>query len=241
MEDDSPVTVGTMKLLLKEFFDERFEIVGKIVEENRELRKRVDEMEEKMDELSQYSRRNNIIIHGIPIQNDEDPIRIAMKACEIVGVKIGEKEIDSAHRLPSKNTQAPPFIMKMICRFTRDEVKRKAKENNVKASAFGGDSDTKLFYSDHLTKKNQELLTYAKELKETHYIWSNKGKILGRAKDPGSKVFQIKTREDVDRDRKKRNRQLESPAGREENGLKNRKLDQFRYQTKNTGGNSKKV
>ena len=95
-------------------------------EENNKLREKTDCLKAKLDNLESYTRRNCIVIQGIPIQTYENPIEVAVKVCEMVGVKLDWKKLDVAHRLPKSRklpeTNPPPFIMKLLSRFKKEEI-----------------------------------------------------------------------------------------------------------------------
>lgn len=205
--DNDPVTVGTLTLTLEKFFVEKFSFLENIVEENKKMKEKVEELnlrvvelETHLDEQAAYSRRNNVVIHGIPIKENEKEMEVAKMIGELVGVSLKEEDIDAAHRLRStqKNKNAPPFIIKLVSRFKRAELIKKAKEIKPTAERCGGDPRNKIFYADHLTKKNQEILYQAKKLWEKYYVWTKNGNVLCREKNTeGALVKRIKSVQEV--------------------------------------------
>jgi len=143
-----------------------------------------------VEDLENYSRRNNVIIHGIPIQENENPLDIAVTMSKVVGVDINYKDIDAAHRLPSlKNKVSPPFIMRLINRTVKSQIiinaKNLAKQQKLNASLVGGDPKLRFYYSEHLSKKNQEILNKARCLWNNYIIYTHNGKVMGRPKEGG--------------------------------------------------------
>ena len=157
-----------------------------------------------MDNLESYTRRNNIVIHGIPIQDDNNPIAVSLKVCEAIGVKLEANEIDAAHRLPKSKklpeTTPPPFIMKLVSRFKKEEIVSMAKERQPTAETLGGNVQTRIFFNDDLTRKNSEIKFEAKRLWNGYFVWSRRGKIYAREKSEDGKpttIHQINSKEDV--------------------------------------------
>ena len=127
MLDSDPITVGNLKQILCEILveklDEKFNLLRA---ENEIQRKRIEKLEEDVDSLESYTRRNDIIIHGITEKSEENPIAIAMEICKVVGIEINVGGIDMAHRLPkSKNAMVdtpPPFILRLVSHFRKEEI-----------------------------------------------------------------------------------------------------------------------
>ncbi len=60
---------------------------------------KVGDPNNKLDNLECHTRKNNIIVQGISIQENKNPVKLAIKICKAVDVKIDPNEIDAAHRL----------------------------------------------------------------------------------------------------------------------------------------------
>ena len=224
------VTVSRMEEILNKFYDEKLSFLEDTLKENKELKSKIKVLESKLDDLSSYTRRNNIVVHGAPIQENEDPINLAVKVSDAVGVKLEEKDIDIAHRLPSRNNNfAPPFIIKLVNRFKKEEVMSNAKRKKIMAKEFNGEEKCQIFFNDHLTKKNQEILMKAKSLWADYFIWTKNGHVLGRAKE-GGRIFQIKLVEEIDYWKNTGNGSNQST-----NGNKKRTADERSPQNENIG------
>ncbi len=111
-----------------------------IVRDNKALKLRVSQLEEKIDDLENYSRRNNIVIYGVPGDKEETPIEKALEICKVVGVEVEENDIDTAHHLRTrKEGQELPFIIKLVNRYKKEEIMRKTREMRPTADKLGGD------------------------------------------------------------------------------------------------------
>lgn len=115
---------------LNEFYSKKFTFMENLVKENEVLKDRVKDLEKQVEDLSSYSRRNNVVVYGIPIQTDEKPLDLAVEICNVAEVKIMHREIDTAHRLPSRasNGTPPPFIIKLMKCFIKEELIHKIKK-----------------------------------------------------------------------------------------------------------------
>ena len=60
---------------------------------------KVDELTRDLDDLQQYSRRNNIRIFGIPEKHDEDTDALVCGVAERIGARISSQDIDRSHRV----------------------------------------------------------------------------------------------------------------------------------------------
>ena len=56
--------------------------------------------EEKLDNLEQYGRRQNLEIIGVPQRDDEDTNSIVIEVAKMMGVKVLPKQISTSHRMP---------------------------------------------------------------------------------------------------------------------------------------------
>ena len=69
-----------------------------------DLEQRLFEVENKQDELEQYTRKFNLEIHGIPEREEEDNMASLIKLGSLVGEDISRDDIDIVHRLKKKKT-----------------------------------------------------------------------------------------------------------------------------------------
>lgn len=126
--DAKVLTVGAMRKLLDNFYQEKVSKLEVIVEENKALKEQMAKLEDAVEDLSCYTRRNNLIVYGVPAQVEERAGDFAVKLSNLVGIRVSQLEIDMAHRLPSRNKEMPQqFIIKYVSRFTKEEVLEQAK------------------------------------------------------------------------------------------------------------------
>ncbi len=133
-----------------------------------------------------YTRKNNVVLYGLPQMKNESALELAVEIGNAIDVPISVSDIDVAHRLKVRYTNSklpPPFIIRFVKRWKGDEVKTQVKAKKLTAAAFGGKIGTKIFCNDHLSPRNQTLLTEARKPLENFFIWSSNGRILSKKKN----------------------------------------------------------
>ena len=146
---------------------------------------RFEEVNMKIEYIKQYQRRNNVIMSGVPQKDNEDIYEILQKIGEASSFPISKRDIDIAHRLPTRKATGPqPIVVKFTNRWMKaDLLKKKVK---IAASHIGlGSSNQLIFFNDHLTPYQSTLAYKARQLRD---------RLGGRDKDvatwtAGGKVF----------------------------------------------------
>ena len=134
-----------------------------------------------IDALEQYSRRNCLIVHGVPdTANPETAVLDTIN--NKLGVPNGCESIDRCHRLGSPanstNSRPRPISVKFMSYQARQNVfsgKRHLK-------------GTKLLITENLTRRRSELLNKAKTLNNVTATWTSEGRIVCLLSS-GRKVF----------------------------------------------------
>lgn len=198
------VTVEILKKVLNDTLEEKLEeklkFAKEAVQDTKVLKKQIAKLESKVKSLENYSRRNNIVIHGIPYSNEENVMEVAQKAGKLVGVSLEPRDIDIAHRLRSKNEKLPPpFIIKLVNRYKKFEIMAQARKLKPTAEKIGGEKKTKVFFNDHLTPEAQHILTAAKEISNQVKVWSRNGEVFCQGKEPGCRILKLESLDDVQR------------------------------------------
>lgn len=85
------------------------------------------DIEVKLDELEQYTRRDCLEITGIPIVPNDNPVLLVREMSEVMGVDLDVNDISIAHRLPPTKKVKDRLIVKFTRREKRDEIYRKRK------------------------------------------------------------------------------------------------------------------
>jgi hypothetical protein len=88
------------------------------------LEKSVLVSEGEVEQLKQYIRRDMLEIHAVPITEVENTNLIVQKVVELADplMTFEKSEISISHRLPSRQGQIPPIIVKFVRRDMRDKI-----------------------------------------------------------------------------------------------------------------------
>ncbi len=82
------------------------EMLQDVVEDNRQMSAEIEALEARVDSLENYSKRNNLVVGGIPMVDGENPLEVAIKTGEAMGIKVVPNEIDIAHVLPTRGDRS---------------------------------------------------------------------------------------------------------------------------------------
>lgn len=163
-------------------------------QENTELRGDLKNARDDVDDLQQRSRINNIIINGIPEAKGEDVYRLVENIGDKLGISNPASHVQVAHRVKTTTTgKAKPIVVRMLNSRTRDLWTAAFRQKQLWKQ--------KIFVSEHLTKKNQDLLAKTKALKLQHqyqFVWVKDCKIFVRQSEK-SRVFVVRRECDLQR------------------------------------------
>ena len=170
-----------------------------------DLRKKIRVNKFDLDTLNQYTRSENIKIHGIGYKKGEDTNQLVKDVGKYCGVEIKDSDISVSHRLmsieemdkkinPSNQDTMIPVI---IARVNRRDVKSKLLEAKKKIST-NQDCPTHLkevtMYEDVTPIKSRIMYQLRqrkhKTLKDTkayRYVWSKGGRIYARTLEDAQK------------------------------------------------------
>ncbi|XP_039298654.1 uncharacterized protein LOC120354833 [Nilaparvata lugens] len=159
-----------------------------------------------LNDLQQYSRKNNLEIVGFPVTENEDIYSIIESVAKGLNLSYCRSEISIAHRIPAtKNSKIPSIIVSYISRSTRNAWMAAAIEKNkiqrlnateVNASFPSGD----VYVNEHLTPQNKFLLSYGKNLvkaKKLHRAWFSNGKMWVK-KNANDQQIRVWSPHDID-------------------------------------------
>ena len=164
--------------------------ITKLESEARELRQQIDN-------VSQYNRRDNLKILGVPYNEGENVIDIVKKiALHTTGEALEDSEISVAHRLMSKNDKddqnntdtngsrkktTPSIIVKFSRRNTKSKIFDSRKETTKKPNA---PYENIKMYEDVTPLRSRILYALRNKKdgdnKEFRYVWSREGRIYAR-------------------------------------------------------------
>ena len=119
-----------------------------------DINKEIEDRKEKLNDLEQYGRRNNIRITGIPFDKENETAyettdNVLRLLNEKLDMEVGYQDIDIAHRLGKYKKDAKrPVIVKFVHRHVKGSVMREAKRLK----------NTNIYINEDLTFLNQSVL-----------------------------------------------------------------------------------
>lgn len=166
--------------------------LNKLKQENRNLKEACVNYENKVDDLEQYTRRNNIRIFGLPESKAEcieDSVENLFR--DKLNVNIPVCDIDRCHRLGKpNNNSARPVIVKFISYRVRQKVFQEKKKLK----------DSGITIREDLTKPRLSLLKEAVEKYSYKNVWTMDGRITVHVTSRGKNYkYYITKRDDFDK------------------------------------------
>ena len=167
---------SVLELLKRDDFCEKIaKIVSNEVTTLKESMTRLEQenqlLKKKLDDVEQYTRRNNVRVFGIPEEENENVENSVLKVFqEKMGVAVQPESMERCHRLgrrDDRNRGPRPIIVKFMSYKHREAV------FNMKRRLKG----SKIVVSEDLTSYNYNILKYAKEKCGKNKAWSYDGKI----------------------------------------------------------------
>ena len=165
--------VGRIEDKFSTIIREKDEKINELLATNTDLREQVTSLDEKLDALNAYSRKDTVIVSGAlpqPTQNEaSDTLVRELLSRKFPSVNIDENDISVAHRLQPKRvnrdgTTPPPNIVVKL-------VRRNLKLQLIKASrAQNKDVPDKIFVNESLTPQRNTVLQTLIKLKKEHKV-----------------------------------------------------------------------
>lgn len=169
---------------------------------NKQITSEVARLKVENESLKQYTRINNLEIHGIPVVKNENPNDIVKNLGLALDIQINPSDIDVCHRLPTSKTELPPPLLVKFCsRRKKNELllAKKTKKNPLMSVDLGINAATRPIYiNEHLTELNKILYSKARELKKSGYkfVWTRDCKIFVRQHE-NARIHKIQMEEDI--------------------------------------------
>lgn len=147
-------------------------------------------LDQRVMDLEQAARKDNLEIAGVEQLPDESPAVIVKKISDVLKVDLVDSDIAWVRRLPQRKTGKPaPIIVSFtpagVVARTSLLTQRRNLVNVDSKTISGGQLQNKIFINEDLTKPIRELLWKTKtQLRGTFkYIWISNGKILVKKGD----------------------------------------------------------
>ena len=175
---------------------------GTVGEGNAEL----TDLKNRINEIDQYLRINNLEIVGLPDpintddhkETEENLVLNAINTLQDLPNPVRAEDIDISHPLKTnRRDQKNVYVVKFISRKTKANILAAKRTLNNRNFKFRGND---VFFNEHLSPTNRSLFATANEKKRTlgyKHLWTRGGTILMR-KDDESEVFTITSEQDFE-------------------------------------------
>lgn len=188
----------------------------KLDKANNELRKNAekltdqkyetDRLEDALDNLEQYTRKNSLEIHGIPDNLYSNPEEVIHKVAEAINVSIEPSDIEICHKL-KRDKGVPPIIVKFISHKIKSKLYReRTKLKRVKVSdifpSYSLTPEARIFIHENLTSYRKSVVAEASKRRRNgtiHNIWTLDGKIYVKTSPDGNpiRIFCVEDLDDI--------------------------------------------
>ncbi|XP_039299874.1 uncharacterized protein LOC111055020 [Nilaparvata lugens] len=175
-------------------------------EELAETKKIIADLQLRVNKAEQYSRRNTIEIHGVPVQKGENVVTIVKDIGRSLGFPVNDSMIDACHRLRSKvgSGRHPGIIVRMVRRLDAEELlqKRRVKRNfNMHDIGLTAKPVEPVYLNECISPARRTLFSAARKVKNEKnysYLWVRGGKIF-LLKEQGLSVIMVTKMEDLEK------------------------------------------
>lgn len=196
---DLVTTIESQSKLLKEY-ENKFDL---IFQENNQLKSKVKILEERLEDMEQYSRINCLEVNGIPEDKSSSPIDMVKKVGTALGVEIKDEVVDACHYLGAKRDGGSRgIIVKFVRRSVKEELlkKRKVKRNlNTNDIGVTQTASSVIYINESLSPSRRKVLNAARAFRKDYgytYVWVSNGKVFLR-KNQGDKAIVVTSLEQL--------------------------------------------
>ena len=180
LEDDAVLERLSDKLAERIEATVNFAVAAAVAEKDREIRELKLELQEtanQVNELEQYSRKQCVNVKGVPETQGENAAELVLQIASAAGVELSPSDVDVAHRVGRPREGRHRAIIARFATVTaRQRVYDKRRElrnaTAVTGSAVTTDALRQIYISDSLTKRNEETMYNARQMKKDGVIWA---------------------------------------------------------------------
>lgn len=157
-------------------------------ESNADLQNQIWGLEESLDDLEQYGRRNSLRFHNCSVPPDQqqtgkrlDTDSIVVNICKKMGVELTDDDISRSHPIGKPNSRGN---IQIISKFKNWKVKNKVYSEKRKLK------NSSVFVTEDLTKFRQGLVQELSKAKRDGYVnsfWTNDSRIFAKVHERGPK------------------------------------------------------
>lgn len=160
---------------------------------NIQLKKRVNEMERKIEQEEINKKRNTIEIYGIPEKDKEDINNIVTRLADHAKVNLKKVDIEKCYR-PRKGTNGreKPIVVSFKEKDTRDKIIKAMKVSKPRLGNINMEPENKMvFINEALIPERKRLLFQAKQearVRNWYRVWTYAGAIFVLIEEKGKNI-----------------------------------------------------
>ena len=139
----------------------------------------LQETADQVNELEQYSRKQCINVNGVPEKQNENVAQLVLEIARAAGAELSPSDVDAAHRVGRpRDGKHRAIIVRFVSFTARQRVYDRRRELRDLTAERGPQSFLttaelkNVFISDSLTKRNEETMHNARQLKKERKIWA---------------------------------------------------------------------
>lgn len=155
------------------------------------LERKNGELENQIVHLEQYSRNANLEIQGVVKTENESVVAILSTIGDAIEEPISECDIETCHRVPTRNPDKTNIIVQFKSRSKRDMTLKKARKAWLTNNSLGLGSSSPIYVNEHLCPTLKRLLSMAIRRKKDcqwRSVWTHNGRIFARQSDTSSAI-----------------------------------------------------
>lgn len=186
------------------------DIINQLKKDNEELKSCVSDLRVRLNLVEQYSRQDNVEIHGVPENQAENLVTTVIQLGRAISCNIQNEDVLSVSRvkkLDSQSNRPRSIIAKLRSTRVRDDVlaavskfNRAHVSDKLNSGHLGyGGAKMPVYISEHLSSLNKAIHARVRQTareKGYKYVWIRDGRVLVR-KDDGSRAIHIKSLEAI--------------------------------------------
>ncbi|KAK3104934.1 hypothetical protein FSP39_013461 [Pinctada imbricata] len=174
------------------------EKMSEIKKENREMKSDLSdaviiarEAQRKSNYNEQYSRKNNVKVHGIPEDRGESVFSVAEQSLkDVANIQLEESDVVAIHRIPGPKGSPRPILIKL----KNTGAKARIMKNRKRVRQAGRD----MRLSDDVTRLNSMLLQRLNDHPCIDQAWYFNGNVYGTVKEGDGKKIQFDIHDDIE-------------------------------------------
>ena len=158
-----------------------FAVAEAVADKDRKIQELEEELQETADqvnELEQYSREQCINVNGVPEKQNENVAQLVLEIARAAGAELSPSDVDAAHRVGRpRDGKHRAIIVRFVSFTARQRVYDRRRELRDLTAERGPQSSLttaelkNVFISGSLTKRNEETMYNARQLKKQRKIW----------------------------------------------------------------------